>query len=50
MLAVTPKTVYRYERQGRLKPIKLSSRATRYLLSEVIALMANATISMGGAQ
>jgi predicted DNA-binding transcriptional regulator AlpA len=50
MLAVNPRTISRYERQGRLKPIKLSSRTTRYDLADVIAFIANAAVSMGGAQ
>jgi len=41
-LGVGPTTVYRYERQRRLTPVKLSTRVTRYYRSQVEALIANA--------
>jgi predicted DNA-binding transcriptional regulator AlpA len=43
MLGVGSKTIYRYERQKRLTPVKLNSRVTRYHRSEVEKLIAEAT-------
>jgi predicted site-specific integrase-resolvase len=49
MLAVTPKTICRYERAGRLLLIKLSYRVTRYNRDQVLKLIADGTEQTGGA-
>jgi len=39
-LAVSPKTIQRREKEGKLTPVKLSSRCVRYYESEVDKLIA----------
>jgi predicted site-specific integrase-resolvase len=39
LLAVSRRTLRRYEANGRLHPVKLNQRATRYRLTEVLRLM-----------
>lgn len=39
LLAVSRRTLRRYEADGKLHPVKLNQRATRYRLADVLRLM-----------
>jgi predicted site-specific integrase-resolvase len=50
LLHVSTKTLFRWERAGRLKAIKLNSRTTRYFEHDVEKLISDAVVAdWGGA-
>ena len=50
LLDVSTKTLFRWERAGRLTAVKLDSQATRYFHHELEKLIADAVVGGEGAQ
>jgi YD repeat-containing protein len=50
ILEVCTKTLYRWERAGKLTGIKLNARTTRYYRHELEKLIADSAVAPGGAQ
>jgi len=48
ILNCSPKTVYRLERSGRLKGVKISSRTTRYYRTDIARLISDSTVAAHG--
>ena len=48
ILGVTPKTIRRYEKSGRLTPIRLNNRVTRYRKEQLDELIQGALAKQGG--